>query len=92
LIRVGKGLLMKESQGNSIREAWILCLILGLIMINFPFIHIFNSTQSIFGVPKLVLYFFIGWPFSIGVIWYFVHFIGKGSQNGSAVSEDKSEP
>ena len=83
---------MKESQRNSIREAWILCLILGMIMINFPFIHIFNSEQLIFGIPKLVLYFFIGWPLSIVVIWYFVRFIGKGSQKNSAAIEDKNEP
>jgi len=83
---------MKESQRSSIREAWILCLILGLIMINFPFIHIFNSAQLIFGLPKLVLYFFIGWPLSIAVIWYFVRFIGKSPQDSSFVAEDKNEP
>lgn len=83
---------MKESQRSSIREAWILCLILGLIMINFPFIHIFNSTQLIFGLPKLVIYFFIGWPLSIGVIWYFVHSIEGEPQSNSPEMEDKSEP
>ena len=83
---------MKESQGNSIREAWVLCLILGLIMINFPFIHIFNTTQLIFGIPKLVLYFFIGWPVSIAVIWFFVRYMEKGSQNSSEITEDKSDP
>ncbi len=83
---------MKESQKSSIREAWILCLILGLIMINFPFIHIFNSAQIIFGLPELVLYFFIGWPLSIVVIWYFVHSIEKDSQDSSVMIEDKNEP
>ncbi len=83
---------MQESQKNSIREAWILCLILGMIMINFPFIHIFNSEQSIFGVPELVLYFFIGWPVSIAVIWFFVHCVGGESQDSSEEIEDKSEP
>ncbi len=68
---------MKEPRGNSIREAWVLCLILGLIMINFPFIHIFNTDQLIFGIPTLVLYFFIGWPASIAVIWLFVKLMGR---------------
>lgn len=63
---------MQEIKENSVREAWILCLILGIIMINFPFVHIFNTEQLIFGIPKLVLYFFIGWPVSIAVIWFFV--------------------
>lgn len=82
---------MKESQGNSIREAWILCLILGMVMINFPFIHIFNNEQLIFGIPQLVLYFFIGWPVSIAVIWFFVRYVDKDSQNSSKVVEDKSD-
>ena len=83
---------MKESQGSSIREAWVLCLILGLVMINFPFIHIFNTEQLIFGIPKLVLYFFIGWPASIAVIWFFVHYTEKSPQNSSEAVEDKSGP
>ena len=82
---------MKEPQRNSLREAWILCLILGLIMINFPFIHIFNTRDMIFGIPKLVLYFFVGWPISIAVIWFFVHFVDKNSQNRSSLSGDKSD-
>lgn len=63
---------MQETKETSVREAWILCLILGIIMINFPFVHIFNTEQLIFGIPKLILYFFIGWPVSIAVIWFFV--------------------
>jgi uncharacterized membrane protein HdeD (DUF308 family) len=62
---------MKDPHGNSTREAWILCLILGIIMINFPFVHIFSNEDLIFGIPTLVLYFFIGWPASILVIWFF---------------------
>jgi len=83
---------MKEPQRNSLREAWILCLILGLIMINFPFIHIFNTRDMIFGIPILTLYFFVGWPISIAVIWFFVHFIDTNSQNSSNLEGDKSDP
>ena len=63
---------MRDLQGNSTREAWILCLVLGVIMINFPFIHIFNSDHLILGIPVLVVYFFVGWPASILIIWFFV--------------------
>ncbi len=83
---------MEETRESSIREAWILCLILGLVMINFPFIHIFNSEQLIFGIPELVFYFFTGWPISIAVIWIFVRFIRNGSQDSSDTAEDKNEP
>lgn len=63
---------MDNHQGNTTKEAWILCLIFGVILINFPFIHIFSNDFTILGVPTLVLYFFIGWPASIFVIWLFV--------------------
>lgn len=83
---------MKESQKSSIREAWVLCLILGLVMINFPLIHIFNTDRLIFGIPQLALYFFIGWPISIAVIWFFVRYTEKDSQDSSEGVEDKSDP
>ena len=83
---------MKESQESSIREAWVLCLILGLVMINFPFVHIFNTELLIFGIPQLVLYFFIGWPISIAVIWLFARYVEEGSQNSSEGVEEKSDP
>ena len=71
---------MKDQQGDSTKEAWILCLILGIIFINFPFIHIFDNERMIFGVPPLVLYFFIGWPASIGVTWLFVRQMNRESR------------
>ncbi len=82
----------QKPQGNSIREAWILCLILGLIMINFPFIHIFNTNQLIFGIPQLILYFYIGWPASIVVIWIFVRLMDKDTSNNAGETGDKSDP
>ncbi len=83
---------MKESQGNSVREAWLLCLILGLIMINFPFIHIFNTEQLLLGIPNLVVYFFIGWPISIAVIWFFTSCLDNQKQIAPEKNQDKSEP
>lgn len=79
---------MKESKENPIREAWTLCLILGLVMINFPFIHIFNTAQLIFGIPELILYFFIGWPLSIVVIWLFVRNMESSSAEKTTPSQD----
>jgi hypothetical protein len=58
-----------------LREGWILCFMLGMVMLNYPFLHIFNKTASYFGVPLLILYFFIGWPISIGVIYLFSRFL-----------------
>ena len=52
-------------------ESWIIFFILGIIMMNFPFLHIFNKPGTIFGVPLMFLYLFIGWPVSIFVIYLF---------------------
>ena len=71
---------MKDRHGDSTKEAWILCLVLGIIFINFPFIHIFNNDRMIFGIPPLVLYFFVGWPASILVTWLFIRQMEKESQ------------
>lgn len=57
------------------KEAWILFFLLGIIMINYPFIHIFNKTTLVFGIPVLILYFFIGWPISILVTFCFCRFL-----------------
>ena len=74
---------MKDPQGNPIREAWNLCLILGVIMMNFPFIHIFSNEDLIFSIPTLVLYFFIGWPASILVIWFFARLNGSETEKSN---------
>ena len=70
----------KNHPESSLREAWILFMILGMVMINFPFIHIFDSDMSFLGIPRLVLYFMYGWPASIAVIWLFVRRLEKESR------------
>jgi len=57
------------------REAWVACFLLGVVMLNFPFLEIFNKETPVFGIPLPVLYLLIGWPFSICVIYLFTrHF------------------
>lgn len=68
---------MQDPQGNTTKEAWTIFLVLGVIMINFPFIHIFNNDLQILGIPSLVLYFFIGWPASILVIRFFIYLMER---------------
>lgn len=63
---------MKRSNNSRIRESWIFFFILGVIMLNYPFIHIFSNGATLFGIPVLFLYLMIGWPASIGVIYLFV--------------------
>lgn len=53
------------------RESWVLFFVLGAIMMNYPFISIFNKPLRIFNIPLLYLYLQVGWSVSIFVIWLF---------------------
>jgi len=68
---------MKRLDSIQLREAWLLLFILGIVMLNFPFLEIFNKAATIFGVPILFLYFFIGWPSSILVIFLFSYWLER---------------
>ena len=70
---------MKKYDVEKLKESWILCFLLGIVMLNYPFLHIFNKTASYFGIPLLILYFFIGWPLSIAVIYFFSRTIDTGN-------------
>ncbi|HAD04956.1 MAG: hypothetical protein A2005_00915 [Desulfuromonadales bacterium GWC2_61_20] len=76
---------MKRPDSQQLREAWLLFFILGIVMLNFPFLEIFNKTSTILGIPVLFLYFFVGWPSSILVIFLFCYWIERedsGSGDG----------
>lgn len=82
---------MKKPQSSSTREAWVLCLILGIIMLNFPFIQIFNSSKLFLGIPVLVLYFFVGWPLSILVVYLFTLQLGEDEQPPEQIDDEQAE-
>lgn len=75
-------------QRLQLRESWVIFFILGIIMLNFPFLHIFNKSDTLFGFPLLFLYFTLGWAISIFVIYLFTLAI---NQNGTA-RHGKKEP
>jgi hypothetical protein len=56
----------------SLMESWVIFFVLGLIMMNFPFITIFNKPVVLFDIPLLYLYLQVGWLISIFVIYLFV--------------------
>lgn len=74
---------MKEPNPIQIREAWVLCFLLGVVMLNYPFIHIFNKETMVLGIPALFLYFAVGWPFSILVIYLFCRTLRHENGNGN---------
>ena len=54
-----------------LKESWVVFFILGIIMMNYPFLHIFNKKIVLGGFPLLFLYLEIGWLVSIFVIYLF---------------------
>lgn len=54
-----------------LKESWVIFFILGVIMMNYPFIQIFNKPGNLLGVPRFYLYFSAGWAISIFVIYLF---------------------
>jgi len=68
-----------------LRESWVIFFILGIIMMNFPFLNIFNKPDTIFGFPLLYLYLTAGWAVSIAVIYLFTLAVAEhgGKKNES---------
>lgn len=72
---------MKRIRKLPLKDAWVIWFMLGVIMLNYPFLHIFNKNVLLFGVPLTILYFFIGWPVSIFVIYLFSFYLGHHSDD-----------
>lgn len=68
---------MRPKPAINLQESWVICFFLGMVMLNFPFLHIFNKDELIFGIPLIILYIFIGWPLSIVVVWLFSLLLGR---------------
>jgi hypothetical protein len=54
-----------------LKDSWVICFVLGFIMMNYPFISIFNKAKRPFGIPLLYLYLLLGWVFSIFIVYLF---------------------
>jgi len=62
-----------------LKDTWVICFVLGLVMMNYPFISIFNKPVSPFGIPLLYLYLLWGWLFSIFIVYLFSRAARKDS-------------
>jgi hypothetical protein len=82
---------MKSNNPVRLKESWILCFLLGLIMLNYPFIEIFSKPVQLFGIPILVLYLMIGWPISILIIFLFTRQIGQPKSPVDAAANEEPE-
>lgn len=52
-------------------DSWVICFVLGFVMMNYPFISIFNKSSRPFGIPLLYLYLLVGWVSSIFIVYLF---------------------
>jgi len=64
-----------------LNESWVIFFVLGIIMMNYPFINIFNKPSQLFGLPLFYLYLYLGWLVSIFIIYLFVKAIDHGDSN-----------
>jgi len=76
-----KRLLTRIMHRLQLRESWIIFFILGIIMMTFPFMNIFNKPVTLFGFPLMFLYLTIGWAFSIFIIYIFMRSFSSLNQN-----------
>jgi hypothetical protein len=85
---------MRGKNPLHLREAWVIFFLLGLVMLNFPFLHIFNKDVQIFGIPLIILYLMIGWPLSIAVVYLFSLLLGSetadSGERSSASPQDQA--
>ncbi|MFO7983232.1 MAG: hypothetical protein R6V08_07265 [Desulfuromonadales bacterium] len=81
---------MKSLKPFQYKDTWLAFFVLGIIMLNYPFLVIFNKTTPVLGVPLLYLYFLIGWPLSIFIIFLFSRHIFS-AHNGTIEQDHPDE-
>ncbi|HJV35350.1 hypothetical protein [Geomonas sp.] len=67
-------------QRQRLKDTWVICFVLGFIMMNYPFISIFNKPALPFGLPLLYLYLLIGWSVSIVIVYLFSRAASKDNR------------
>lgn len=72
-----KRLRTKVLHRMQLRESWVIFFVLGLTLLNFPFLQIFNTPVTISNIPLLFIYFFTGWAVSIFVVYLFTLAFGS---------------
>lgn len=70
-----------------LRESWIIFFVLGIILLNFPFLHIFNKSTTLFDFPLMFLYLFSGWGGAIFIIYLFT--LARGNLGTKTVERRK---
>lgn len=82
---------MKMENKLPLTDAWVIFFLLGVVMINYPFLHIFNKNVLVFGIPLTLLYFFIGWPVSIFVIYLFSIYLSQETDQETSKDDHQED-
>jgi Na+-driven multidrug efflux pump len=65
-----------------LKDTWVICFVLGFIMLNYPFLSIFNKPTLPFGIPLLYLYLLLGWIASIFIVYLFSRVASHDADGG----------
>ncbi len=68
---------VKSRQAARLRAWCLICFSLGLLLTNYPLIHIFNSTVTIASMPLLVAYLLFIWAVAIAVLFILSRALAK---------------
>jgi hypothetical protein len=68
--------------GPKLRQWWWIAFVLGCLMINYPFLRIFDRNLAHLGIPLLYLYLFLGWLAGIAVIGCYTWALRKAPDEG----------
>jgi hypothetical protein len=61
-------------------KAWcLICFALGLLLVNYPILQIFNQPLTLFGFPLIVVYLLGIWLLSIAVLFLLTRMLLKHS-------------
>lgn len=83
-----KHMLTRVMHRLRLQESWIIFFIMGIIMMTFPFMHIFNKPVTLFGFPLMFIYLTAGWAISIFVIYLFM----RAARSGNQAPDEKKAP
>ena len=70
---------MKNTPSKKPNGIWLLYVSAGITFLNFPFIQVFNTRGSFFGLPTLVVYIFLAWSLLLSGLMIFSRILCRKS-------------
>ncbi|UFS69678.1 hypothetical protein LPW11_17500 [Geomonas sp. RF6] len=54
-----------------LRDTWVIAFLLGFLVLNYPFLGVFNKPALVIGIPLLYLYLQLGWLAFLFMAYFF---------------------